>query len=154
MQTLALKHRVLIEFEKICDANSRTCGESFSASVLFAVRDRVNVNAFRHQTSLDSIVNACNRDLATPAQLPGCTADQLAERLQRKNDQHIWPQQLLMRRAQRVSKVDWKKLAEEFALFLQAAMLKSLQLQQVMKRIQFGQLCVCLQFGGAFSNIT
>ena len=55
-----------------------------------------------------------------------------------------------MRRAQRVSKVDWKKLAEEFALFLQAAMLKSLQLQQVMKRIQFGKLCVLAIWWGLF----
>ena len=98
----------------------------------------------------NSIVNKCNRDLATPAQLPGWTADQLAERLQRENDQHIWPQQLLMRRARYVSKVDWKKLAEKFALFLQAAMLKSLQLQQVMKRMQVGQLCVLAIWWGLF----
>ena len=38
--------------------------------------------------------------------------------------------------------VGWTELAEEFVLFLQAEMLKSFQLQEVMKHIRLGQLCV------------
>ena len=62
--------------------------------------------------------------------------------LQEENDKHVWPQQLLSKQGLSRLAVDWTELSEEFVLFLQAEMLKSFQLQEVMKHIRLGQLCV------------
>jgi len=88
------------------------------------------------------ILDACQRELGTPAVTQGCTAHMLAERLQRANDKHIWPQRLLTLPGQKAAIVDWEEVAEQFVLFLQAAMSKSLRLQQVVSQMRLGQMCV------------
>ena len=89
------------------------------------------------------ILDACQRELGSPAVTQGCTAHMLAERLQRANDKHIWPQRLLALSGQlHVAIVVWEDVAEQFVLFLQAAMSKSLRLQQVVSQIRLGQMCV------------
>ena len=88
------------------------------------------------------ILDACQRELGSPAVTQGCTAHMLAERLQQANDKHIWPQRLLALLGQNAAIVDWEDVAEQFVLFLQAAMSKSMRLQQVVSQIRLGQMCV------------
>ena len=90
------------------------------------------------------IARACQEDLTRPVEMHGWTATDIARRLREENDTHVWPQQLLSKKGKGQTKVavDWTELSTEFILFLQAEMLESFQLQEVMKHIRLGQLCV------------
>ena len=50
--------------------------------------------------------------------------------------------------------VDWEEVAEHFVLFLQAAMLKSSRLQQVVSQIRLGQMCVLALWWAYFKYST
>ena len=90
------------------------------------------------------IVKACHEDLTRPVKMHGWTATDIAKMLEGDNDKHVWPQQLLSKKGKGQTKVsvDWIELADEFVKFLGDEMLKSSQLEEVMKHIRLGQLCV------------
>ena len=87
-------------------------------------------------------LEACERERMAPEEPGGCTADDLAEELQRASEAHMWFQLLLTRAGQAAVSVDWSERAEKFTLFLQAAVLESPLLAKTLEQMRRGQLRV------------
>ena len=77
-----------------------------------------------------------------PEEPGGCTTDDLAEELQRTSEAHVWLQLLLTRAGEAAVSVDWSERAEQFTLFLKAAVLESPLLAKTLEQVRRGQLCV------------
>ena len=87
-------------------------------------------------------LEACERERMAPEEPGGCTADDLAEELQRASEAHMWLQLSLTRTGERTVSVDSSERAEQFVLFLQAAVLESPLLAKTLGQMRRGQLRV------------
>ena len=87
-------------------------------------------------------LEACQRERKMPEEPGGCTADDLAEDLQRASEAHVWLQLLLTRTGKVAVPVDWSERAEQFILFFQAAVLESPPLATALGQMRRGQLRV------------
>ena len=88
------------------------------------------------------LLEACERERAVPEEGGVWAAEDLAVVLQRASEERVWLQLLLTRNGEAASSVDWSERAEQFALFLQAAALKSLLPAETLRHVRRGQLRV------------